>query len=71
MKGHDDPMREGCAVYIGLFAWAAVVIVAVNLWDVPDSPWVGLAILCPVAISWVAVWLARRTRKDSGDNSSP
>lgn len=62
----DNPIREGCAVYIALFSWGALVIGALNIWgpEAFDSPWLGLAILCPVALAWIAVWVARRTDKE-------
>ena len=62
-----DPIREGCAIYIGLFVWGASVIVAINVWGVPDSSWVALAVFGPLAVGWIAVWIARRTDNTAND----
>ena len=63
----DDPIRDGSAVYFGYIAWVAVVLITLNVWGVPDTPWVALAVLGPLVASWIAVWIARRR---SSRNSS-
>jgi hypothetical protein len=55
----DDPIRDGCAVYVGYFVWVAAVLIAVNVWDIPNSPWVAIGVLGPLVVAWIAVWIAR------------
>ena len=63
----SDPIREGCAIYVGLFVWIAVVLGAISLWGVPDSAWASLVIFGPLAVAWIAVWIARRISTNAED----